>query len=459
MSSERVSQGVGHRSGSSIAGAAAPGPPPTGTLATSPLPSLALHIMEHELSGSLALMPREGEVDVIVFAGGAPTRARTSKVIAPLGEMLVRFGVIANVDLESALARAGLAKARLGAQLVNERVIDRRVLLEALRQQVLVRLRSLAALPDATRYEFHANADLLEDGPPTNAAVCDPLAGLHAIVRAWPAKGPIEALLDPLADREVVFHPSATPRRFDLDEAEREIVDRIEHGQRITYAGLVRVARAPMNVVRALLYSFVVTRHLDVGDDRWPLAVALPAPEAVASLRDSSLNTGMDKLRTSQVIRAVGAAEDFKEAAALARAQRWEEAEILALRAVERDPGPPEHRALLGTVLVERSPNNLKRALALLDSAIADAGRDDALFVLRAKILERAGRIREALRDYRTAASINPRNPDARVGVKSTSANPSRASSLSPNVGRAWWAFVGACLALALLGIVWLVRR
>lgn len=473
MSGDGAIDEPGYRSASSIAGAPTPGPPPSGSLATWPLPTLLLHILEHELSGSLALMPREDEVEVIVFASGAPTRVRTSKAIAPLGEMLVRFGVLANVDLESALARAGAARERLGAQLVSERVIDRRVLLEALRQQVLVRLRALAPLPDATRYEFHANADLLEEGPPTNAVTCDPLAGLLVMVRAWPAKARIEALLDPLSDREVAFHPSATVRRFDLDEAERAIVDRIENGPRTTYATLVRLTRAPIAVARALLYTLVVTRHLDVGDDRWPLGVALPAPDAVSSLRDSSLrdtslrdsslNTGMDKLRTSQMIRSLGAAEDFKEAEALARAARWEAAEVLAIRAVARDPRPPEPRALLAAILFERSPQNYKRALSLLDSAIADAPRSDALLVQRAKLHERAGRGREATRDYRAAASINPRNPDARLALKLVSGSPARGSngspSQSPHAGRAWWAFVGLCLALALVGIAWLLKR
>jgi hypothetical protein len=463
VSGDGASEDLGYRSASSIAGAATPGPPPSGTLASWPLPLLLLHILEHALSGSLALMPRDDEVEVIVFASGAPTRVRTSKVIAPLGEMLVRFGVLANVDLESALARAGAARERLGAHLVSERVIDRRVLLEALRQQVLVRLRALAPLPDTTRYEFHANADLLEDGPPTNAVTCDPLAGLLVMVRAWPARARIEAQLDPLADREVAFHPSAAVRRFDLDDAERAIVDRIENGPRSTYATIVRMTRAPIAVARALLYTLVVTRHLDVGDDRWPLGVPLPAPEAVSSLRDSSLNTGMDKLRTSQMIRSLGAAEDFKEAEALARAARWEDAEVLAIRAVARDPRPPEPRALLGTILFERSPQNYKRALSLLDSAIADAPRNDHLLVQRAKLHERAGRGREAQRDYQAAASINPRNPDARLALKLVSANPARgpsgSASVSPAAARAWWGFVGLCVALALVGIAWLVRR
>lgn len=459
MSSDGASDGeLGYRSAASIAGAALPGPRPTGTLEQWPLPSLVAHVLEHELSGSLALMPREGEVDVIVFASGAPTRVRTSKAIAPLGEMLVRFGVIANVDLESALARAGAAKSRLGAQLVSEKVIDRRVLLEALRQQVLVRLRALATLPEATRYEFHANADLLDEGPPTNAASCDPLASLHAIVRAWPARARIEAKLDPLADAEVVLHPSAAPKRFDLDDAERAVLERIEAGPRTTYATLARTTRAPSSVARALLYSLVLTRHLDVGDDHWPLGVPLPAPEGVAALRDSSLGSGMDKLRTSQMIRALGAAEDFKEAQALARAARWEEAEVLAARAVERDPVAPEHRALLADILFERAPQNLRRALALLDSALADAGRSDSLLVRRAKLLDRAGRTKDAMRDWLAAAAINPRNPDVRLALKAA-AGSSRASARAQAVARGWWIFVGACVVLAIVGIAWLARR
>jgi hypothetical protein len=80
--------------------------------------------------------------------------------------MLVRLGVIADVDLQAALFRAQSARAKLGKQLVNESLVDKRVLLRALREQILLRMRSLAALPPETTYEFHSNTDLLEDGAP-----------------------------------------------------------------------------------------------------------------------------------------------------------------------------------------------------------------------------------------------------------------------------------------------------
>src|SRR5579859_6812802 len=98
-------------------------PPPRGTLERWPLPALFVHVVDHRLSGSLALQAASGDLDVVVFADGAPIRARTAKMVAPLGEMLVRYGVIADVDLASALARASTAKAKLGQQLIAEKVI------------------------------------------------------------------------------------------------------------------------------------------------------------------------------------------------------------------------------------------------------------------------------------------------------------------------------------------------
>ena len=424
-------------------------PDPRGTVADWPLPELLVHIATHGLSGSLVLLPLDAPalaassqdatleatgdaLDVIVFADGAPMRVRTSTQIAPLGEMLVRFGVIANVDLAAALSRASTAHARLGQQLIADKVIDRRLLLRALREQTLVRLRALASLPSTTRYEFHSNADLLEDGGATNAARCDPLAAIHTCVRATSDREAMESTLAAVMHQRVMLHERATPERFDLDETERAVVHRIETGPRVTYSALLTSTAAPREILRALLYSLRRTRHLvleDEGARAWPLGVSQPrASDPVSSMRDSSMNAGLDKLRSSAIMRAVAAAEDFREAEALMRAGSLEAAEVLAHRAVERDPRQAEYQALLGYVRglrAEKQSTPMKAAIALLSEAIVRLPRSDRALVWRAQLRHDTDP-KGARADYERALALSPNNQEAQVALRGGAFRPTQ---------------------------------
>ena len=382
-------------------------PPPRGTLESWPLPQLFIHVVDHRLSGSLALHSGAREVDVIVFSDGAPMRARTARLVAPLGEMLVRYGVLADVDLASALARASSAKAMLGQQLIADKIIDRRVLLRALRDQLLLRLRGMARLPSTTEYEFHSNNDLLEEDAPTGATSCDPLAALLTVLRAWPERASVDALLAPLAQQTVRLHEAATIDRFELEESEKRFLERALEAK-LTYASALRSTLAPEASIRALLYALVVSHHLDDGSGAFPLDVD---PPEVGGLRSSSLDVGMTKERTDEVMRVVSAADHHREAQVLLAAGKLAAAEQLAARAAALDGTEPEYRALLGHLVARRGARD--EGLALLDRAIAEAPRSDRALVYRAKIYEREGASEEALRDYGAAEALNPTNPDA----------------------------------------------
>lgn len=394
------------------------GPPPEGTLEDVPLPALFTHVLLHRLSGSLVLRgPKSEEGDVVVFADGAPSRVRTAKLIAPLGEMLVRLGVIADVDLQSALFRAQTAKAKLGKQLVADSLVDRRVLLRALREQILVRVRSIASLPPETVYEFHANTDLLEEGAPTGQATCDALAALLALVRAWHDRRRIDETLEPYLDKPVRLHRDAAVDRFDLDEAELAVIGKLK-GAELTHEALLSSSVAPERVIRTLLYVLHITHHLDDGTGTAPLD-HLPPADPVSSLRDSALNAGLDPLRTSATIRTLGAADDYREALALWRSGNLEAAEVLAERAVERDANKPEFKALLGIVVAQQGGRpRFKRGLGLLNEAATAAPQNDRIRVWRATVLRDAGHIEHAIRDWRAALAANPANDEAKIALK-----------------------------------------
>jgi tetratricopeptide (TPR) repeat protein len=446
-------------------------PPPRGSLDAWPLPALFVHVVDHRLSGSLALQSSSsGDLDVVVFAEGAPIRARTAKLVAPLGEMLVRYGVIADVDLASALARASTAKAKLGQQLIAEKVIDRRVLLRALRDQLLLRVRSIAALPATTKYEFHSNNDLLDEGAPTGATPVDPLSALLALVRRWPDRARMDARIVPLLEVPVKAHDEATFDRFELEEAERAVLDRaLASGG--TYGSTLRSTLAPEVSIRAMLYTLLLTHHLDDGSGKWPLDVEAPS----TSLRDSSLNAGIEKERTSQVMRALSAAEHHREASVLIKAGNLEAAEKLAARSVEMDGSQPEYRALLGFIVA--SLGDVARGEALLDRAIADAPRSDRALVLRAKVREESGRDDDALVDYKAALALNASNAEAARAVRialgqsgrwSTTGDRARVPSPRPppiesspqreKTNTGWWLVTGLLLATIVMLLFYVVK-
>lgn len=443
------------------------GPPPEGRLVEFPLPLIFAHALSHRLSGSLVLrppqQPQNSPGDVVVFSDGSPSRVRTRKQLAPLGEMLVRLGVIANVDLDAALARAHSAKAMLGKQLVADSLVDRRTLLRALKEQTLVRVRSLGGLPGDTTYEFHANADLLEEGAPTNAVICDGLAAILALVREWTDRRSQDELIAPFAHKTAKLHHEATIDRFELDDTERAVIARMSAAP-ITYGALLQSSVAPERSIRALLYALLLTRHADDGEEGEPLGVEPPS-DPMGSLRDSSLNAGVDPLRTSAAIRSLGAADDYREAEALWRAGSLEGAEILARRAVERDD-KPAHRSLLGVIVAQQGgPANFKRGLAMLDEAIARAPRDDRSLVFRAMVLRDAGRFDRALDDFRAAVAANPSNAEAKLALRraESRSDPTalrRSSGAAASSGRTQWILLALLVsATAILLAVYLRLR
>lgn len=435
-------------------------PPPKGTLAEQPIAVLYAHAVDHRLSGSLALMPpdaRSDDADVIVFADGAPVRVRTRKQVAPLGEMLVRLGVIADVDLDAALARAASAQSRIGRQLVSDRLIDRRLLLRALREQVLVRLRSLGDLPPATSYEFHNQTDLLDEGAPTNATPCDPLAGLLAVCRTFAVGAGAETSRAALAahgDAEVRLRPDARPERFELDEQERTLLQRVREGRPLPVAAYLSGAVVPERVALSLLYAFLLARQLDLPDQAEPPLDA--GAEAQPSLRDSSLGRGVDPLRSSQVMRVLGAADDHREARELLRAGDLEAARVLAGRASERSPGNGEYRTLHG--YLTGLCGDPARGVAILDEVVRQDARNDRALVYRAKLLEEQGKTSAARKDLEAALEIRPKNEEARSTLRSLRNPPANAAPV-PWQWLALGLLVGATVALGVVYLLRLVRR
>jgi curved DNA-binding protein CbpA len=116
-----------------------------------------------------------------------------------------------------------------------------------------------------------------------------------------------------------------------------------------------------------------------------------------------------------EVERALEASTEHQKAEVLLKRGDLASAERLVAHAVELDPDHADYAALLAWVRAQRSQAaiELVEATKLLDRAIGRDPDNDRALYFRGAIYKRLGRSAEALRDFRAAAEINPRNVDA----------------------------------------------
>jgi curved DNA-binding protein CbpA len=125
-----------------------------------------------------------------------------------------------------------------------------------------------------------------------------------------------------------------------------------------------------------------------------------------------------------KVARVVDAALEFQKAEILLKKNDLVGAEQLAARAVQADPDQPEYLALLVWVRSMRrgDPPELAEGqtsahfddlIKLLDGILNKEKEFERALYYRGVLLKRSGRIERALRDFRLAAQLNPKNLDA----------------------------------------------
>lgn len=119
----------------------------------------------------------------------------------------------------------------------------------------------------------------------------------------------------------------------------------------------------------------------------------------------------------AEVQRVVEASNSFQKAEFFVNKGALSDAEPHANRAIELDPGDADHVALWCWIQANRSERRdagrYEDLLAKLDKAIADAPRSERARFYRAMILKSAGRMGEAIRDFRDVADANPRHVEA----------------------------------------------
>ncbi len=130
-----------------------------------------------------------------------------------------------------------------------------------------------------------------------------------------------------------------------------------------------------------------------------------------------------------QVVRAVNAALEFQKAEALLKKNDLPGAERHVRLAADADPGQPEYTTLLVwiTALRRGEPKDLAPGattthyddlITMLDEVLRGDPRYERALFYRGMLLKRSGHGDRALRDFRLAAELNPRNLDAQREVR-----------------------------------------
>jgi curved DNA-binding protein CbpA len=253
-----------------------PQPDVQGTLARSPLPHLMVHVLSRGLTGTL-IVRADGDEHVIVFDEGAPQKLRTTLRSPRIGALLAEKGIVEASRVEAAAAKAKARGLPIGKQLVMEGALGAREIMGALRWQMMARASAMLELPRSAGYEFHTGWDEL---PSVEALRCEPLAFTLALLRNWRDEAAVEAMdatLARLGDRPIKLHAASRLARFDLGE-EEELALEWATSAGLSYPRLLEDGVAAVEVVRPLVYALAVLRHIDFGENSWPIGVPQDAP-------------------------------------------------------------------------------------------------------------------------------------------------------------------------------------
>ncbi|MEZ4313762.1 MAG: hypothetical protein R3F14_37555, partial [Polyangiaceae bacterium] len=162
--------------------------------------------------------------------------------------------------IDGALATKGV----LGDVLILTGHADGDTLERIAGHQLELRLVRLFGLPPATVYRYFEGHAALDDVPGPGSRG-DILHVLATGTRAHPRSAmPLGKLMDHLGEVRLGLHPDAVLDRFCFDEDESKVATAVLAGKP-TFVELLSAEIAPADVVRRVVYLFLLTRQLDIG--------------------------------------------------------------------------------------------------------------------------------------------------------------------------------------------------
>ncbi len=183
-----------------------------GDLARTPLLHALVYVVDHGLTGTLALCEADGSESQVYFDGGVPAKVRAA--VAPLDRVLSELGMVTRSRLEQSRVESAEMGVLHGQYLVGQGLIDAESLTRALRWQLVRKVGYLMRLPASTRFAFYAENLMADYGAPELLPV-EPLALILSGARLRGVDGIVERTLAKLGERRLRLDPAAPIARFE----------------------------------------------------------------------------------------------------------------------------------------------------------------------------------------------------------------------------------------------------
>ena len=243
-------------------------PTATGNLGTTPFCELLVYALGQSLSGSLVLECPDRSKHAVLFQAGAPVKARVADPALRIGEQLVARGSID--ERAQHAADSGPEEELFGQRLMALGAISADDLSAALDEQLYDQIGWLARAPVNTAFAYFADADLLASWGREHRAI-DPLAAIWRAVEQNAPKERVVAVMNSLGDKVLRLHPASRIGRFGFASRERPLLDVLRMKPQ-SLAELERTGLSDVATLERLLYTLMLTRHLDTGE--LPLGVS-----------------------------------------------------------------------------------------------------------------------------------------------------------------------------------------
>jgi hypothetical protein len=262
-----------------------PSPPPTsqrppsatGTLATTPLVNTLVYMLDHGLSGTIELREPDGTRHELYFLRGAAVRARTGRIIAPLGELLVTAGFLRQSDAPAAIEAAKTQGVRLGQHLVGRDLVARVDLMRTLEIQIVRKIERIVNFDPQTTFAFYRDVDFIEGDSSSENVEVDPLGTVFAAARAWQDRARVRRVVERASQLLLAIHPDSALELVDLTPDERTVLAELRT-QPSHFVELVTRSSAMPDAIDTFLFVALVTRQLLVPGQAKPPMGMRPMP-------------------------------------------------------------------------------------------------------------------------------------------------------------------------------------
>lgn len=260
----------------------------SGTLSSRPLFQVLVHLLELGATGTLVVEDPRGSKSALFFGEGVPMRCHLPGYDADLSVVLNDLGLIDEATVAcspspgSARGPKTPAPEELGASIDAEAL--ERAAKELLTRQVV----ELGRLPRQSVWGFYSEQRFIGGEGEPGSASPEPLGVIWRVVQAYTPLSSISQAVAKLGDPVLRLHRSAQVARFGFVAPEKALVD-VLRAKPHQLSQLIQTKLAAPEVVERLVYTLLLTRHLDAGGGKEPLGVS--ATRLAARLRESVPST------------------------------------------------------------------------------------------------------------------------------------------------------------------------